>query len=94
MDMVSSELVITATEFKARCLELFTRLNEGGLRKVTVTRRGKPVAEVVRHVAETDDVTAGYGSMRDVTYIPDGFDLTAPIFEGEIEAEKGVILGG
>ena len=42
--MSAAELTINVTEFKAKCLDLFDRLNDGRLSKVTVTRRGKPVA--------------------------------------------------
>ena len=59
MDQVSPELTISATEFRARCLGLFRRLHEGGLREVTVTRRGKPVALVTPHVPDSDDALAG-----------------------------------
>lgn len=91
MDMVSSELTMTATEFKARCLEIFTRLNEGSLKRVTVTRRGKPVAVVTSPGLTREQVRASYGSMRGTVHTPEGFDWTASVFEDEIDAEKGIL---
>lgn len=41
---LQDELTISASAFKARCLELMDRVNTGELRKVTVTKRDKPVA--------------------------------------------------
>lgn len=37
--------VVSATEFKAHCLQLLDEVNEGG-GTITVTKRGKPVATV------------------------------------------------
>lgn len=39
--------VISATEFKAKCLALLDRIDQQG-GTVTVTKRGRPVATVVR----------------------------------------------
>jgi prevent-host-death family protein len=91
MDMVSSELTITATEFKAKCLDILKRVGERRLSRVTVTRRGKPVATITPPGLDEAAVRAGYGSMAGTVHIPEGFDLTAPIFDGEIDAEKGIL---
>ena len=80
------ELTISATEFKAKCLDIFTRLSDHRLTKVTVTRRGKPVAAVTAPVSDGGDI---YGFMAGSVIMPPGLDLTAPIFEAEIEAESG-----
>lgn len=91
MDLVSSQITLTATEFKARCLEIFTRLNEGSLKRVEVTRRGKPVAVVTPPRLTREQVRAAYGSMRGTVHVPKGFDWAAPVFEDEIDAEKGIL---
>ena len=39
-----SELTINATAFKARCLGLMDDLARGRIKKVTVTKRGKPLS--------------------------------------------------
>jgi hypothetical protein len=41
-----SELTINATAFKARCLGLMDDLSRGRLKRVSVTKRGKIVAEL------------------------------------------------
>jgi prevent-host-death family protein len=38
--------LITATEFRARCLEILDRVEESG-EEVVITKRGRPVARVV-----------------------------------------------
>lgn len=58
----SDELTLSASEFKAHCLEIMDRLNTGLLFKVTVTKRGTPVAEM--KAAPTSPATSGYGSMK------------------------------
>jgi antitoxin (DNA-binding transcriptional repressor) of toxin-antitoxin stability system len=41
-----SELTISATAFKAQCLALMDDVQRGRLKRVIVTKRGKPVAEL------------------------------------------------
>jgi prevent-host-death family protein len=43
---VMNTVVVTATEFKAKCLSLLDEVNAGKC-TITVTKRGKPVATVV-----------------------------------------------
>lgn len=85
-------LMISVTEFKARCLELFDRLQDGRLDIVEVTRRGKLVAIVhgpeARSEAEARQV---HGSMAAMTQLRDDVDLTAPVFEGTLDAEEGIL---
>lgn len=85
-------MTLSVTDFKARCLELFDRLQDGRLDRVDVTRRGKLVA-VVESPTRHDEAEARsvHGSMAAMTIIPDDFDLTAPVFEGSIDAEEGII---
>ncbi|MBI2889613.1 MAG: type II toxin-antitoxin system Phd/YefM family antitoxin [Nitrospirae bacterium] len=40
---------ITATEFKAKCLALLDEVQKTG-EPITVSKRGKPVAQVVPHI--------------------------------------------
>lgn len=40
------ELVINATAFKARCLELMDQIASRKLSRVIITKRGKPVSEL------------------------------------------------
>jgi hypothetical protein len=83
---MSDVLEISATEFKAKCLALFKELEAHRLRKVVVTRRGKPVAELTAPKAKAFDL---YGCMKGRVIIPPGVDLTEPILEDIPEAELG-----
>lgn len=85
-------MTLSVTDFKARCLELFDRLQDGRLDRVQVTRRGKLVAVVESpQLHSEDEARKVHGSMASMTIIPEGFDLTAPVFTGRLDAEKGVL---
>ena len=91
MDMVASELTVTATEFKAKCLDILKRLGEHRLRRVTVTRRGKVVAVITPPQIDEATARAVIGSMAGSVQIPEGFDLTAPVLDWETDAERGIL---
>lgn len=87
------ELVMSASEFKAKCLDVLKRLRDHSLSRVTVTHRGTPVAVVgpITPAVAGNWVSELQRDMKGSVIIPEGFDLTAPIFEGEFDAEKGVL---
>jgi prevent-host-death family protein len=91
MDMVTSELTLSVSEFKAKCLDIMKRLGEHRLRKVTITRRGKPVAVVTPPQVDEPTVRSLLGSMKDRTWIDPSVDLTKPISDEEWNAEKGIL---
>ncbi len=93
MDMVSSEITMTASEFKAKCLDILSRLSDHRLSKVTLTKRGKIVAEVIAASEDStrEEVLAGLRSMAGSVHLADGVDLTNPIFEGAMDAELGIL---
>ena len=81
--------IISATEFKAKCLDILDRVNSGEVDRVTITKRGRPVA-VLSPAQETGaDFESLFGFMRGTVIIPEGFDLTAPVIEGPFDAEEG-----
>jgi antitoxin (DNA-binding transcriptional repressor) of toxin-antitoxin stability system len=81
-DTEDTRLNLTATEFKAKCLELFRRLDIGTLTEVTITRRGKPIATV--RAADVPDIKgSAWGFMRGTIKIAPGVDLTAPVIDEE-----------
>jgi antitoxin (DNA-binding transcriptional repressor) of toxin-antitoxin stability system len=84
--MAEQILEISATEFKAKCLGLFKALEAHRYRKVVITRRGKPVAELTSPDHEVPDL---FGCMEGSVIIPPGVDLTEPILEDIPEAESG-----
>jgi antitoxin (DNA-binding transcriptional repressor) of toxin-antitoxin stability system len=80
---------LSVSEFKARCLELFERLSKRRLDKITVTRRGKPVAVVTSPQTPESEAKAVAGSMAGMVIMPPGFDLTAPILDEPLDAARG-----
>jgi antitoxin (DNA-binding transcriptional repressor) of toxin-antitoxin stability system len=76
--MSGNEVTLNVTRFKAQCLDLFKRLEQGKLKRVTVTRRGRPVAEVSpkRAAKSFDDV---FGCMQGMITVAPGVDLLEPV---------------
>jgi hypothetical protein len=85
------EQTFPISDFKAKCLDILKQLSEHRIDKVTITRHGKAVAVVLPPPPTEEEVAALFGCMRDRTFVAPDFDLTAPIFEGEILAEKGIL---
>lgn len=86
---MGSERVISASDFKAGCLDILDRLADRRLTRVTVTKRGRPVAVLVPPGDDEAAADALFGCMAGSVVIPAGVDLTAPVFEGEVEAARG-----
>ncbi|HEY5724000.1 MAG TPA: prevent-host-death protein [Allosphingosinicella sp.] len=85
------EETLTVTEFKAKCLDLFDRLSERRLDRVVVTRRGKTVAIVMPPSAKAEELRSLHGAMAGKVVVPAGLDLTAPIFDEDFDASKGIL---
>lgn len=85
------EETLSVSEFKAKCLDLFDRLSKNRLRKVTVTRHGKPVAVVTAPMSAEAEARAVHGSMAGMVSIPPGLDLTAPVIGEEFDAVRGIL---
>lgn len=79
----------TATDFKARCLDIFDRLAARKLTRVTITKRGKPVAVLTPPDDPEAAVRRLHGFMRGSVIAPPGFDLTAPILDEPFLADAG-----
>ncbi len=82
---------ISATDFKARCLEIFDRLTDRTLEKVTITKRGRPVGVLTAPARTQEAVCDLHGFMRGSVIVPDDVDLTAPIADETWAAEDGII---
>ena len=82
-NLVSGEVVITATEFKAKCLDLLDRVNSGELRKVHITKRGKEVAVLAGSDAR-DDAGDFIGWQAGSVVLPDDLDIDGPIYNPEV----------
>ncbi|HEY2177247.1 MAG TPA: hypothetical protein VGH15_01570 [Caulobacteraceae bacterium] len=83
----------TATEFKAKCLDILDRLAARKLSRVTITKRGKVVALLTP--PEGDEVAARqiHGLLRGDVVAPADFDFTAPVLDEPIAAERGQLHG-
>src|SRR5256885_74495 len=89
--VMSETKKITATEFKAKCLEILDQVGRRELTRVTVSKRGKVVAVVIPPESEADRVRQIHGFMRGSVVIPPGVDLTAPVLDEPFNAERGKV---
>ena len=78
--MAETHLTIGASEFKANCLDLLDRLGSRKLKRIIITKRGRPVAVLSPPEGERRQAEALYGSMEGSVILPAGVDLTVPIF--------------
>jgi antitoxin (DNA-binding transcriptional repressor) of toxin-antitoxin stability system len=83
------ELTISASAFKARCLEIFKALEARKLTRVTVTRRGKPVAELKPPAAGPRPSL--WGCHRGSVTVAPGVDLIDPVLDEPLDAELGIL---
>jgi len=82
---------ISASEFKATCLDILKQLDEHKLQRVVITRRGRPVAVLTPPESHADAIDGLHGCMRGSVTIPGDFDLTAPILDERLDAEDGIL---
>lgn len=85
------EETLAISDFKANCLQLIKRLASHELAKITVTRHGKPVAVVTSPPSREEELRAVAGSMKGMAVPLGDFDLTEPIFDGEMDADLGIL---
>ena len=70
---------ISASKFKAKCLDILDRLANRTLERVVIAKRGRVVATPAPPPDDAAGVHQVHGFMRGSVAIPPGFDLTAPI---------------
>jgi hypothetical protein len=80
---------MSASEFKANCLGVFDKLATRKLRRVTILKRGKPVAVLTPPARKRNDKASIFGFMRGTVSAPRGFDFS-PLDE-VWNAEKGIL---
>jgi prevent-host-death family protein len=90
--MPSAE-TISATEFKAKCLDILDRIKSRELGRVTITKRGQIVAVLLPPDAEESEVRQLHGFMRGSVVIPEDIDLTDPVINEPFSADAGEIHG-
>jgi hypothetical protein len=84
---------LTATEFKAKCLVLMDQLASGQLKRIIITKRGRQVGCLLPSPVDADSVVPQdqfWGAMKDVTLVPEDFDLTQPLFSNDELNEFGL----
>jgi len=79
----------TATEFKAKCLDILDRLAAHKLTRVTITKRGKVVAVLTPPEDSESAIRQLHGCLRGSVIAPAGFDFTAPVLDEPLSAEDG-----
>jgi antitoxin (DNA-binding transcriptional repressor) of toxin-antitoxin stability system len=84
---------MTATEFKAKCLDIFDRLASHSLTRVTVTKRGKVVAVLTPPDDPEAAIRQIHGFMRGSVIAPGGFDFTTPALDEPLSADQGDLHG-
>jgi len=84
---------ISASEFKAKCLDILDRLADHTLERVVITKRGRVVATLIPPEDEAAAVRAVHGFLRGSVAIPPCFDLTAPVADEPFHAEHGELHG-
>ena len=78
---------ISATEFKAKCLNILDRLASRELKRVTITKRGQPVAVLTPPDRPADAVCGIYGFMRGSVIVADDVDLADPALNEPFTSE-------
>lgn len=77
---------ISASDFKARCHDIFDRIASRTLTRVMITERGKIVAILSPPDHEPDTVKQLQGFMHGSVSVREGLDLTAPVEDGVLHA--------
>jgi prevent-host-death family protein len=83
--------IVSASEFKAKCLDILDRIRTKELERVVVTKRGVPVAVLVPPPADAVEVERLHGFMRGSVVVPPEIDLTAPIADEAFAADEDAI---
>ncbi len=80
---------VSATEFKAKCLDLLDQVGARQIERLEITKHGKVVAVLIPPTSQEEAVRQLHGFLRGSVIIPDGVDLTAPVLDEALDAEMG-----
>ena len=87
---MATEITVTASELKAKCLALLDQLATRKLTRLCITKRGRIVAIMIPP-EDGRDLGELHGFMRGSVVAPDGFDFTAPALDEPLSADQGHI---
>src|ERR1700730_3172732 len=83
--------IVSASEFKAKCLDILDRIHNRELERVVITKRGVAVALLLPPEAQAAQVERLHGFLRGSVVIPPTVDLTAPIGDEPFAADQDEI---
>ncbi|MEG3087984.1 type II toxin-antitoxin system Phd/YefM family antitoxin [Sphingomonas sp. PB4P5] len=72
---------MSVSEFKAKCLDLFNQIADHRLAGVTVTRHGRPVAQIGPPPVQQQDIDSLFGFLAGSVTLPADIDLTQPVID-------------
>jgi prevent-host-death family protein len=84
-------LEMSASEFKAKCLELLDRVAGRKIMRITITKHGRPVAVLSPPALPEEEALSLFGFMRGRVSAPPEFDFTAPVIDEPLNAAEGRI---
>jgi prevent-host-death family protein len=82
---------MSASDFKAKCLDVLDRVGDGEMSQVAITKRGRVVAMLVPAVPPT--LASLHGFMRGSVVVPEEVDLTDAVCADALSAEDGLLHG-
>jgi prevent-host-death family protein len=80
---------VSATEFKAKCLDLLNQVGARQIERLEITKRGKVVAVLIPPTSQADAVQRLHGFLRGSVVVPSGVDLTASSLDDPLDAARG-----
>jgi prevent-host-death family protein len=86
-----AQTTISASEFKAKCLDILNQLSARKLTQVTITKHGRPVAILTPPNEAKDAVRQLYGFMEGSVVGLDDVDLTDPILQEPFLADDDLL---
>jgi prevent-host-death family protein len=76
---MTTSLTLSASDFKATCLDLMDRAREGSIEAITITKRGRPHI-TLRFSSPAEPTLDPFGCMKDWgPLVPDDHDWEAPL---------------
>jgi len=84
-------LEISASEFKAKCLEVLDQIAARKIMRITITKHGRAVALLIPPALPEEEALSLFGFMQGRVSAPPEFDFTAPVIDEPINAAEGRI---